>query len=602
MARYNVEERFANSAPEPERRNHLKNSCNLQKHMRLIGRLCYLALIIGIGAPVSWGWHQAEEIRTASRTYWPRSQFTLRAESNLVEVDVVVRDSRGHAIGGLTRDDFEIEDAGKKREITAFSVVASTPVAAHPSGVQTTAAPNATAAPAVVANPRPRFVALVFDDFSLHPAQLFNVKRAARRFLSEGLVKGDRVALFTTSGEQIVSFTDDVAKLVAAIDRYNSFSRIPDSGVCPKLTPYDAYAIANKIDEGALDIKSAEMARCFGRSAAQSAMYRPQVRKLADSIWAQIRDTSARALENMGKIVGYMGQLPGRRMILLASSGFFVGTLELDEQDLITHALRAEVVMNALDGKGLYAEGPLEASPGADAQSLLRMALIGTKAEDLSNQVMETLAMTTGGLFFHNNNDLDLGFRELGIIPEVSYLLGFSPAEAANGKYHTLKVRLKHPNRYLIQARPGYWAVLNKQQKPPVQERAIDRKVLGSDVLKELPALIAAAPMNIDGEPAIQVVLHVDIGQFHFIEKDGLRGQNLTFIAALFDANGNFAVGKEAEIEFALKESTFTHMAVDGLNMSVTIQAPPGKYQLRGVAQDAVDGKFVCMTLAVEIR
>ena len=179
----------------------------------------------------------------------------------------------------------------------------------------------------------------------------------------------------------------------------------------------------------------------------------------AVTMWTQIRDTSARALENIGKLVDYMGQLPGRRMVLLASTGFLVRTLEAEQQKVIDHALHAEVVINALDGKGLYTEDPPEVVPGADERSILRMVLLGGKEKDLRNDVMGILSTSTGGLFFQNNNDLNLGFRELGMIPEVSYLLGFSPQEAPNGKYHSLKVRMKPRNDYVIQARPGYWAV-----------------------------------------------------------------------------------------------------------------------------------------------
>jgi hypothetical protein len=57
--------------------------------------------------------------------------------------------------------------------------------------------------------------------------------------------------------------------------------------------------------------------------------------------------------------------------------------------------------------------------------------------------VRDNRGRAIGGLFFHNNNDLDLGFRELGVVPEVAYLLGLSPEEAPNGKNHSLKVRLK---------------------------------------------------------------------------------------------------------------------------------------------------------------
>ena len=67
-----------------------------------------------------------------------------------------------------------------------------------------------------------------------------------------------------------------------------------------------------------------------------------------------------------------------------------------------------------------------------------------------SNQVMSDLAQATGGLFFHNNNDLPNGFRQVGSIPEVSYVLGFHPGEApVGGKYHKLKVTFSESKAYV---------------------------------------------------------------------------------------------------------------------------------------------------------
>ena len=41
-------------------------------------------------------------------------------------------------------------------------------------------------------------------------------------------------------------------------------------------------------------------------------------------------------------------------MVLLASSGFVSGTLEMEQDQLTEQALHANVVINALDAKGLY--------------------------------------------------------------------------------------------------------------------------------------------------------------------------------------------------------------------------------------------------------
>ncbi len=553
-----------------------------------------------------------KEMDATVRTYWPHTQYTFRADSNLVEVGVVVRDRRGRAIGGLSKDDFEIEDAGKKQAITAFSVETFTPVSAQ---VQPSIPRASNAAPEGTKSKVPlRHVALLFDDLSIPYSQQVLVKAAAGRFIKEGLAKGDRVGLFTTSGRQIVPFTDDVGKLLAAVDQYSSFPRTPDGGICPKLTPYDAYVIANKIDYETFAIKSAELARCSGRRGATASVLpgktgawpfrgTNQLMMQAEAMWFQVRDTSASALETMGRLVDYMAQLPGKRMVLLASSGFLIGTLEAEHQKVIDHALHAEVVINALDAKGLYTEDPPEVTRGGDERSIMRMVQLGGKANDLSNDIMAILATSTGGLFFQNNNDLNLGFRELGMIPEVSYFLAFSPREAPNGKYHGLKVRMKSRNVYVIQARPGYWAATNKQQVSPVQERRVDREVMGSDSLGELPAVISSDPSKTDtGDPALEVVIKIDARKFHFIEKDGRRTQTLVFIATLFDGSGNFVTGTELEVKFALKESTFSRMVETGLEMSVALQAPSGSYRMRGVAQDGVDGKIVASTLPVQIR
>jgi len=63
-----------------------------------------------------------DEIHSHTVPYAPPSGITLRAEVRVVEVPTVVRDGLIHAVGGLTQDDFEIYDNGKKQAITVFSV------------------------------------------------------------------------------------------------------------------------------------------------------------------------------------------------------------------------------------------------------------------------------------------------------------------------------------------------------------------------------------------------------------------------------------------------------------------------------------------------
>jgi hypothetical protein len=49
----------------------------------------------------------------------------------------------------------------------------------------------------------------------------------------------------------------------------------------------------------------------------------------------------------------------------------------------------------------------------------------------------------------------------------------------------------------------------------------------------------------------------------------------------LTDAAGNFVTGKEGAVTLALKDATFQAHSPEGLNFTLTLQAPQGSYRLR---------------------
>jgi VWFA-related protein len=562
-----------------------------------------------------------DEIRVSSRPY-VSAQNSIKVQSNLVEVDVVVRDAHGKPVAGLAQANFEIYDDGKVRAIAAFSVetLAKSAGGSNPSAsssIGTTAGPAAAAVP--------RFIALFFDDVNTNSGDLAHAKLAAIRFVKEALTPTDRVAIFTASSTESLAFTDDASKLTGTIEKLQAHPRMSESGLgtCPRITPYQAYLIANNSDPLALQAAHDEANACGGRSAAKFAddvttagtvaasdPAMVAIRAQAEQTWDQAKFISQNTLASIRGVVEYLAKMPGNRTLLLASSGFLSGTLERDQDTIISEAAHTSVVINALDAKGLYSEAPArplnEPLPMGElpvSTFIFETASLGDGVQQ-ANAAMASFAASTGGLFFHNNNDLDFGFRELGMIPEVTYLLGFSPdAVLPDGKYHKLRVKLIAADYPYVQARPGYVAPTKEEAEKPALESKLDQEVFANDDLTEVPVGTLTQPGKSEsGEPILWVVVKIDVKHLQFDRHKDRQDQKLSFVMALFDKQGNFVTGKEGEMNFALKPVTFDHFAHTGLSAKIFLPAPLGSYRLRTVTQEATDGKMSASTISVEIR
>ena len=142
--------------------------------------------------------------------------------------------------------------------------------------------------------------------------------------------------------------------------------------------------------------------------------------------------------------------MPGQRSIVLVSPGFLALTADMqqDMMEIVDGAARSGIVINTLDASGLYA--------GGAAGSVGDPVFDSAEAEARSD-VMAEFASGTGGIFFHNNNNLDEGFRRTADAPEFVYVLGFSP-QKLDGRFHKLKVTLNAAGKFEVQARRGYYA------------------------------------------------------------------------------------------------------------------------------------------------
>jgi len=565
-----------------------------------------------------------DEVRVSAHVYTP-PQLRLTAQAQLVQLEVVVRDPHGQAVSGLKQGDFEILDEGKPRAIAAFSVetrghAPAAELAAAPAP-STTASPGAP--PAMPIPAPPRSTLLFFDDLHATGGELQRTQAAAKRFIKDGLGPGAWAAVYAASEGLTLDFTADADALTAAIEKLRSHQRMSENGLqpCPRITPYQAYLIANDLDYTALNAALAEANQCTNSTVGRGATSIPKgprlvptsptaiaVRAQAEATWQQAREISLTSFDAIDNAMARLARAPGTRVLLMVSTGFLSGMLDAQRDAAVDHAIRAGIVINALDAKGLWAEAGRPF--GQDAQTykgfpiqtfIFEATSIGTR-NDAMNAVMAEFAAGTGGLFFHNSNDLVGGFSQLAAVPDTTYLLAVRPdAEGAAGKYHKLKVRLTAANHDYVQARPGYFAPANAPAEAKTELRKLDTEALAVDALTEIPVQLAGRlSKTIQGIPELSLVIHVDLTKLKFTESWGRQTQKLAFIGALMDANGNMVAAKEGAMELALKKENLARMQANGVNASLTLSAPPGPYRVRIVVQEA-EGKMAALSQAVEI-
>jgi hypothetical protein len=209
---------------------------------------------------------------------------------------------------------------------------------------------------------------------------------------------------------------------------------------------------------------------------------------------------------------------------------------------------------------------------------------------------MAALAYGTGGAFYHNQNKLDEGFRELGTAPDTIYVLSFTPASPPDKHFHKLKVQADR--KYSLQARQGYMALAGAANDPTMTK--LDSEVMATDTIADLPAFFTWEQLA--GSPGITMIAHLDISRLHFKPWEGRKTQRLTIVAVLLDSHGSFVAGKRSELELSFKDATFEQLEKTGFPVALILKAPPGSYSVRALAQDAMEGKLAAASHSVEIK
>ena len=509
----------------------------------------------------------------------------------LVAVPVFVTDGAGKAVPGLTADDFEVHDGGRRVPVVAFQAVDvdAPAVAAEGSSLPVT----------VQAAARRQFLFLFDLQFS-PPAGLTRARRTAMRFVQESLGAGDLVAVATFGRrglEMLTNFTTDRDWVARAIEGLGIVRGHEEA-----LDPLGL--------SGSLDVPTGGE----GFAALADEQIAAEVGELRLAARRQYQQRVIDFLGSVEDLAKALSPLRGRKQIVLLSGGFdewasmeSPGAATPDERyqqnkldqtgalavrqrmsQMFRQAGVSDVVIHSVDLRGL--EGPVDvASPSGR-----------NEARGEGRGALAALAAETGGRSIRPTNDFGRALREVDEVSRHYYVLAFQPAEPGPkpGRPRDVKVRVRRDG-LRVSHRAAY--VLPKSSPAPDAESV--RRAAAEAIAKGLSGgslglrLVAMPYRDGAGQPSVPAVLHVD-GAALFAAARGDRLDVQVY---------GYAFGAGRVLDTMVAETTLdlskarTSLQNDGLRLLTVFAAAPGPIELRFVARAGPSGEMGFLRARVEV-
>jgi VWFA-related protein len=511
----------------------------------------------------------------AAQTF-AQTTFEEKLTVTYIEVPVTVL-REGKPVRGLTKENFDVSDDGRKRAVESFEAIDF--------------ASSETAKSISPLNPASRRNFLLLFDMSYsNPTTIGRAQQAARSFISRSIGVRDRVSIGVVDVDRgfrfVTAFTTDREVLIAAIAdpknfRTNDPLQISGTSVL-EAAPQNAAGLGQNESialENIIDIAR-------------------QADRLNESL---SRTRVRREVEMLSSVARALQKLAGRKHLVLLSEGFdprLVTGRDIGETDEAAEESRAisqgEVWKVDSDKRFGSADSMKSIDLMAD---VFRKADVVLHAVDIqgvrvqndvrggakfnSNGGLFLLADSTGGTVFRNSNDISAEFDRLTKQHEVVYVLGFHVPVSRPGQFHDLKVKLVNVPGARVQHRGGYY--------DPGSESTIERALTTAEVIVNdmaqdaigVAALVASFPT---GGPSAQVPVVLEIEGAGLVKaaKGGIATTDI-FVYA-FDADG------------IVRDSLFQRVVLDlskvgdrlgdtGIRFYGTLHLPPGNYAVKNLVR-----------------
>jgi len=513
------------------------------------------------------------------------SSSVLRAQSQIVRIDVEVTDGKGRPIKGLRPDQFTITDDGKDERISTFSYAdiesmetagpeESKPIVVPVDNEGPGVAPAKEAAVSNEIHNR-RMIVLFFDMTSMATDDIIRAHDAAEKFLKTQMSPADLVSIviFSTNLDILANFTNDRATLEKAV---------------ASLMPGAASQLGNPL-----------------YAAAQNGEYDVQqdtgAAYTADETEFNVFNTDQK-LEAIEKLTEVLAGIPGRKA-LVEFTGGITQTGEENRAELraaTDAANRADVSIYSIDARGLFATVPggdatTEASTGNSMFSGASVFHQTDQRED-SRDTLATLSTDTGGRAFFDLGDLSDAFPKIESENSGYYLIGYDlpPDVKRDGTWHAVRVKVDVKGAH-IRYRNGYYAPRDfKHLEKEDRDQQLADAMNSEDPEVDLPIAVETGMFRINDQQAyVPISAKLSSTALDWAQKHNRREAQFDFAAEVRAVPSGAIVAQLRDtITVHLDEQRYQQVSRSDLVYQGGVVLAPGNYRLKFLAREDESGKI----------
>jgi VWFA-related protein len=536
----------------------------------------------------------------------------IKVTSNLVSLDVIVKDKKGKPITDLKPEDFTVSENGVPQKIEFFdSTLTSSNEVSQPA--------NAT----VSTEPKPRtptgfprnIIALVLDGQSTEVANLKHVREGIVKYIRERISDSDSVALFAISGglQLLQPFTQDKAKLIAAVEKAYDSSTVSKTSEARDISE-NISALRDQISGGVTGpIAATPAGGAAGSAAAQTMIAQRMLEEYIQLRSALSAQQTRPVLAALAAISEGLRSIPGKKTLVMFSQGF-VATEALDwqVQSTIDIANRANVAIYIIDSGGLtggaptsgalVAGSPLGGISAATDMEHRRRAGAGESVFDISRQeglnrqqdLLYRISEDTGGRFLKNTNDIGGGLERIDTEIRSRYTLAYrSTDQNFDGSFRKVKIEIRRPDTNVL-ARSGYYAIPPTQIVPFSPD---DQKLLANFAnMQAHPALPLSMELNwfrsTEDNYVVPLSFEIPPSALRF-ERKGDQQRLQLEVLAVIRAEGQDRILSRlgGNFDVSLTKEQYESIVSDKIFYRQDVQLGSGNYTVDLMVRDRLSGK-----------